>query len=706
MDRHHSILKYVVVSLILILFIILWKYLRNREGLSESQLISKLENELPSNISSQLTTDSKEGLIDLIVKILIKLLSGQDLTAPPAPAPPAPAPATPAPAPPAPAPAPPAPAPPAPAPPAPAPPAPKPIDCQFGNWVSGECSATCGGGELTLTQSMISAKNGGKSCPTQAPTKTQSCNNHPCPIDCQLGKWSMGPCSKTCGVGTQTLTQAMTPAQYGGRACPASAPTRTQACNTQPCPVNCSWTWSNWSDCPTECGVEGTQTRTRTNIIRATGGGKICPSNIDEPETRQCPVKPCRKPATTNQSTTYQDYIKTLNNIAKNCGFFRTGPRQLNGKPHHLFLSLMVPPGPPNSITTFGQGISYQWILPQYPTNVAGVSYYWPAVEGITPDSEPIIQQPIVSSGLLSSLIKDSWIAYTYSGVFYGLETNPEKACIKAAGNSGECLINYTNATSKIGSGDSICELDIYQDGVVARPQTIYSGAKVELSIQASLEPGGLWLETGNQNAIQTIRTTNTSEEQVMKMQYNLPTKGDSGLSAFIIEYYFYEKSSLDNTNFPADPYWIFLDVRINNNTEPYSPPAQWSRIIGSNEDDEWAPAFPDDKYTGGICFDPITNEPVCPSTKFVPNGANVVVINPYYCSDTGALSYSTSPSARLFSGYTNEENGIYIPRNFMKKMAPYIAASNNWNIKAGTSFGLGLHNEGVLKLRDVTCVS
>merc|ERR1719421_2090809 len=77
-------------------------------------------------------------------------------------------------------------------------------DCEVGEWMPGECSVECGGGERTLTREVVTpASNGGAECPIMI--EKEPCNMQPCPIDCVVDMWSeFGACSKDCGGGIQT----------------------------------------------------------------------------------------------------------------------------------------------------------------------------------------------------------------------------------------------------------------------------------------------------------------------------------------------------------------------------------------------------------------------------------------------------------------------------------------------------------------------
>jgi len=168
-----------------------------------------------------------------------------------------------------------------------------PQDCvvQWGNW--SDCSAVCGGGIQTKTGIVISPTSfGGKACPANL-TQVQTCNTDiVCPEDCIM-EWSpWSDCTTVCGPGIQTRIQSVKqPAIYGGKACPPQDQRiQTMTCNPGPCPVNCSITWSSWSDCDKHCGG-GVQTRTSTVTQNASVGGVQCPPlGI---ETQTCNTEPC-----------------------------------------------------------------------------------------------------------------------------------------------------------------------------------------------------------------------------------------------------------------------------------------------------------------------------------------------------------------------------------------------------------------------------
>ncbi len=168
-----------------------------------------------------------------------------------------------------------------------------PVDCEVDNWTDwGKCSATCGGGTQERTRKVkTQAQNGGKACPVL--TETQACNTQPCPVDCEVDKWTdWGICSKTCGSGTQNRSRNVkTQPKNGGKECPVL--TETQACNTQACPVDCKVSdWSLWDPCTKDCGG-GTQKRTKSIITQPQHGGQACPPPAELTQTQACNTQPC-----------------------------------------------------------------------------------------------------------------------------------------------------------------------------------------------------------------------------------------------------------------------------------------------------------------------------------------------------------------------------------------------------------------------------
>jgi hypothetical protein len=120
-------------------------------------------------------------------------------------------------------------------------------------------------------------------------------HKHP-PQHCEwngFGGWSN--CDKTCGGGTQKRTRSVKKkAERGGNACQGAAE-ESQACNANPCPIDCEWDrWDDWSDCSKTCGG-GKKTRSREKKTRAQHGGMSCDGDSKEEmecSTQDCPTVP------------------------------------------------------------------------------------------------------------------------------------------------------------------------------------------------------------------------------------------------------------------------------------------------------------------------------------------------------------------------------------------------------------------------------
>ena len=165
-----------------------------------------------------------------------------------------------------------------------------PIDCEVSDWSEfGACNAECGGGIQTRTRATLTFPNDeGAACPPLIDIR--DCNNHICPVNCEVSEWGgFSDCSVECDGGVQTRTRTIViPASNDGEECPAL--TDSQACNTEPCIVDCEVSeWGGFSDCSVECGG-GLQTRTRTVVIPASIDGEECPALTD---SQACNIEPC-----------------------------------------------------------------------------------------------------------------------------------------------------------------------------------------------------------------------------------------------------------------------------------------------------------------------------------------------------------------------------------------------------------------------------
>jgi len=114
-------------------------------------------------------------------------------------------------------------------------------------------------------------------------------------VNC-TGAWgSFGSCSKSCGGGTRSQTYTISQgALHGGQACPhAVNAVNSEACNTNPCPVNCVGSFSAWGGCSVSCGTGGSQSQTYGVSTSANYGGLACPFSNGHVARRDCNTSPC-----------------------------------------------------------------------------------------------------------------------------------------------------------------------------------------------------------------------------------------------------------------------------------------------------------------------------------------------------------------------------------------------------------------------------
>jgi len=173
---------------------------------------------------------------------------------------------------------------------------PCPINCT-GNWTEwGACNVTCGAGNQSREfQVVAEAMYGGANCTAANRTvEWQACSMSPCPINC-TGNWTdWGACNATCGGGNHSREfQVVTEAMYGGANCTAANGTlEWQACNTQPCPINCTGNWTDWGACNVTCGA-GNQSREFQVVTQAMHGGANCTAANHTVEWQACSMPPC-----------------------------------------------------------------------------------------------------------------------------------------------------------------------------------------------------------------------------------------------------------------------------------------------------------------------------------------------------------------------------------------------------------------------------
>lgn len=173
---------------------------------------------------------------------------------------------------------------------------PCPVNCT-GNWTYwGACNVSCGGGNQSSVF-MVSAEamHGGDNCSeVNGTVKWQECNTHYCPVNC-TGAWTAwDTCNATCAGGNQSRVFYVTePAAHGGQNCSfGNGTVQEQACNVQPCPINCVGAWTAWDECTLPCG-SGTQTRRFQVSVAQAFGGTNCPAANGTVESQACNTAPC-----------------------------------------------------------------------------------------------------------------------------------------------------------------------------------------------------------------------------------------------------------------------------------------------------------------------------------------------------------------------------------------------------------------------------
>ncbi|KAF6250697.1 hypothetical protein COO60DRAFT_1629462 [Scenedesmus sp. NREL 46B-D3] len=182
-----------------------------------------------------------------------------------------------------------------------------PVACNA-TWVSaGQCNGACSNGTGTRPEMyVISAPpvDNGPNCthPNGTIRSTTSCiNPTPCPVNC-TGTWSTWTnCTAACAGGNQSSVYTVTsPARHNGSACEAANNTvRSQACNTQPCPEDCWGVWSNWTECSAACNT-GYHTAVLTVLREEAHGGVDCEAANNTMRNETCNTQPCPVPCVGN----------------------------------------------------------------------------------------------------------------------------------------------------------------------------------------------------------------------------------------------------------------------------------------------------------------------------------------------------------------------------------------------------------------------
>jgi len=169
-------------------------------------------------------------------------------------------------------------------------------DCEVAPWVPEACSATCGGGTQRLRRRVVRAAGPlGMPCPLLE--TTQACNTQPCPVDCVVSQWAeWSQCSAACGGGSKSRTRSVSVwPREGGEPCPEEESV-SEGCAPSPCDADCSLgAWAAWSPCSRPCGG-GLRHRSRGVESPAAGSGR-CPQEESRLAYSRCNARACAAPA-------------------------------------------------------------------------------------------------------------------------------------------------------------------------------------------------------------------------------------------------------------------------------------------------------------------------------------------------------------------------------------------------------------------------
>jgi len=146
-------------------------------------------------------------------------------------------------------------------------------DCEVSDWQEEACTAECAGGTITATRKIITHVVGtGVACPPL--TKVDKCNEHECPVHCEMDDWSAwSECSAQCGGGVMERKRDIVtqPKHFGS---PCGDTEDEDACGFGSCNVPCILAdWTEWSGCSKACGG-GSSRRIRAVKVEKQGTGE------------------------------------------------------------------------------------------------------------------------------------------------------------------------------------------------------------------------------------------------------------------------------------------------------------------------------------------------------------------------------------------------------------------------------------------------
>merc|ERR1719305_2270694 len=196
-------------------------------------------------------------------------------------------------------------------------------DCEVSQWEPEECTKKCArdgtGGEQKLKRSVLSQPKGGAKCLPLAAMR--SCNNHPCPVDCQLSAWGgWSKCSSKCGGGvTQRLRDVKRAMMYNGKPCGQTS--QAKPCNVEACEKDCELgEWTKWTSCSKNC--DGGSKKRQKFITEPAEGEGTCPGAWSKSRLQykgcnriRCRIPEGRKTITCN---TTMDVILMIDECPKN----------------------------------------------------------------------------------------------------------------------------------------------------------------------------------------------------------------------------------------------------------------------------------------------------------------------------------------------------------------------------------------------------
>ena len=137
------------------------------------------------------------------------------------------------------------------------------------------------------SQPLDAACNDGDPCTLDSCHATEGCQHEGQPVDCVLGPWlAWSQCTEPCGGGTSTRERVIeVQAACGGSPCGPTS--ETSPCNTDPCPVDCTWHWGEWTECSGAC-PDGSRSRVTVIDQEALYGGAPCPQGEETQQTEPC----------------------------------------------------------------------------------------------------------------------------------------------------------------------------------------------------------------------------------------------------------------------------------------------------------------------------------------------------------------------------------------------------------------------------------